>query len=230
MIEEMYLIRWLRVKNYNIPDAVNYLLQNIQWREENRMDFISASEDWSDMARDFKYHIEGQDRAAQPLLYVSVDELDIRKSVVNGKTERLLRFVDKGLEEAAQIVNTLGKKYKNVTRGQIIINLFGYNLVEHGCLRCIPVILRGILSYETHYPEYVDQLILLNTPSIAQPLINAATALLSESTRRSLKIYGTNKRDNLKILDTMFERDQIPLEIGGTKVYGGQALDYEDDW
>lgn len=30
------------------------------------MDFISASEDWSDMARDFKYHIEGQDRAAQP--------------------------------------------------------------------------------------------------------------------------------------------------------------------
>ena len=63
-----------------------------------------------------------------------MDEIDIRKAVINGKGDRLLRFVDRAFEEASQLVNSLGNKYKNITRAHLIVNLSGYNLIEHGCL------------------------------------------------------------------------------------------------
>ncbi|XP_035707808.1 SEC14-like protein 1 isoform X2 [Folsomia candida] len=227
MKEEMYLVRWLRARDYNIPEAANFLLQNIQWRKEHNMDGI-FDEDWSDMARDYKYHIESRDRAGQPLAYLSVDEIDIRKAIVNGKGDRLLRFVDRAFEEVTQLVNDLGNKYKNITRAQFIVNLSGYNLVEHGCLRCIPAILRAVLSYEAHFPEYVDHLMIINTPTIAEPLLNAVRPLLGPSTRRSFKVYGINKKTNMEILDGIFEKDQIPVNLGGRKRYRGQSLDYDD--
>jgi len=227
MKEEMFLIRWLRAKKFDLDVAANALLKNLDWRATNRMDGI-LEEDWTDMANDFRYYIQSVDREGKPTVYFSADGLDIRQGVLGGKEERLLRYIDKAMEEVTTVIRRVGKEKRNVTRGQLIIDFNGYNLVQHGCLRCIPVILRGVSAYENHYPEYLEYIFLMNTPSIAEPLINAAKGLLTESTRNSLKVMGTNKAANLDTLLQVFDRDEIPEQLGGRKVYKGSDSDYDE--
>jgi hypothetical protein len=62
--------------------------------------------------------------------------MDVRKAVISGKGDRLVRYVDKAIEEGCNLVRELGDKYKNITRGHLIINMNGFNNIQHGCIRC----------------------------------------------------------------------------------------------
>lgn len=44
-------------RNFNIPLARDMLMNNLKWREDNRMDSI-LEEDFSDFEEDFKYWIK----------------------------------------------------------------------------------------------------------------------------------------------------------------------------
>lgn len=79
------------------------------------------------------------------VLYLTAAGLDIRRIVISGKSARLLRYADKTYDEACGLVRELGEKYQNVSQGNIILNLEGFNLVQTGCLRC------NILKMLKHY-------------------------------------------------------------------------------
>jgi hypothetical protein len=110
----------------------------------------------------------------------------VRRAVIQGRAEEYLRYVYKSYEEVAALVRELGDEYQNVTRAQMMINLKGYNVFQHGCLQCnslnsfksvgdfirfnqfiklagVPVLLRMIIVNMEHYPGYLDTLILINS-------------------------------------------------------------------
>jgi hypothetical protein len=62
--------------------------------------------------------------------------MDLRQVAIAGETDRFMRYVDSAIEKACLKVRTLQEKYQNVTQGILMINIDGYNLVEHGCLQC----------------------------------------------------------------------------------------------
>jgi len=130
-------------------------------------------------------------------LYIHVANWDIRRAIVTGQEEQLLRYVDRAFEKTTKFIRELGEKYKNVTQADLIVNVAGYNLVQHGCSRCernyqfvpctrlcniicyywvslsmqlvgIPVILRALISYENHYPGYADKIFLINSKSLQE--------------------------------------------------------------
>lgn len=70
------------------------------------------------------------------VLYLNVGGYDVRKAIISGKGDRLLRYVDRAYEKACGLVRELGNKYQNVSQGNLILNLDGFNLVQTGCLRC----------------------------------------------------------------------------------------------
>jgi hypothetical protein len=71
------------------------------------------------------------------VLYFEAAGLSVRKAVIQGKGERLLRYVDKAIDEACNLVRNLGEKHKNVTRGHLLVNLVGFNVIEHTCIQCM---------------------------------------------------------------------------------------------
>lgn len=71
--------------------------------------------------------------------YVIAGGINVRREVVSGKIDRLMRFSDHAFEEFCTIIRKAGDEHKNVTRGNSIVNLSGYNLVEIGCLRCTKI-------------------------------------------------------------------------------------------
>jgi hypothetical protein len=56
--------------------------------------------------------------------------------------------------------------------------------------------------------------------------VTAARGALHPDTNRVLYVYGVNPRIWRPVLDRYFEWNQLPKEVGGTKIYGGLDLDY----
>lgn len=65
MKKDVYLIRWLRSKYFNIRDAEKMLMDHLKWRKDNKIDRI-MKEDFSDMDNKYKYHLETHDKESKP--------------------------------------------------------------------------------------------------------------------------------------------------------------------
>lgn len=72
-------------------------------------------EDFSDMNKDYAYSTDGFDKEGRPLLIGFAGEWDIRNSVVTGRSHRLLRYLDRGMEMLARNIRKLQQDGKNVS-------------------------------------------------------------------------------------------------------------------
>lgn len=107
-------------------------------------------------------------------------------------------YIDKAIDESWLKVYEYQSKYENVTQvnnvhaknkkiyqqileffsffwhfqGVLLVNMKGYNVVQHACLQCIPIILRGILTYERYYPGLAHKIFLINSKQTSFLLIN----------------------------------------------------------
>lgn len=69
-------------------------------------------------------------------ILIEIKHADPRRIVLQGKGDRLVRYLDKGFDETCGLVREMGDRYGNMTRGNALINADGFNLVQHGCLQC----------------------------------------------------------------------------------------------
>lgn len=162
MKEDIYLIRWLRARNFNVNLAEQMLKNNLRWRREQRMDTIHQ-EDWSDMKAEFPYYNDKFDKEGRPLGAVSFGPWNFRKMAISGKMPRLQRYLNKLLEEIVGRVIEEQYKGNNVTQCKVILNMEGFNQIQHACPLCLPAYTSFVANYEEHYPGYADQVIHINS-------------------------------------------------------------------
>lgn len=162
MKQDIYLIRWLRAKGLNQERAEQMLRDNINWRQQHKMDTID-SEDWSDMTDDFPYDADTFDKQGRPIGTLNIAPWNFRSMALTGKLPRLLRYMDKLLEEATQSVVKQQTEGKNVTQWKVILNMEGFNMMQHGCALCLPTYVQFLQSYEKHYPGYADAIVLIRS-------------------------------------------------------------------
>jgi len=67
--------------------------------------------------------------------------MDLRREVVGGQMNQMMRFVSKIFEEGCGLVRELGEKQGNVSQGILLLNAQGFSLVQHGCLQCMLLLL-----------------------------------------------------------------------------------------
>ncbi|ODM97022.1 SEC14-like protein 2 [Orchesella cincta] len=216
MKQDIYLIRWLRARNLNQKQAEEMLLENLKWRKERNMDTINE-EDWSDMKDDYHYDADTFDREGRPIGTLNIGPWNFRRAAITGKMPRLIRYMDKLLEEATQAVITQQGMGKNVTQWKVILNLDGFSIIQHACPLCLPGYATFVSSYENHYPQYADALILLNTPPAFQVVLELVRPIFTHHTRQALKIYGQDKRQWEAALDKEISKEERRPEFGGVK-------------
>jgi len=217
MKEDIYLIRWLRAKKFNLKAAETLLMDDIKWRKQNRMDTIEH-EDWSDMEEAYPWFVDGYDIYGKPIGTANWDEWDIRKGVLAGKLKKMMRWMTYGQETAVRRVRELQAQGKNVTQWHFIINMNNFNLHQHACAQCMPLYTNFISTYEHHYPGSSDKIMLLNTPETFEVVLNLMRPLMSEQTQEALKIYSNNRNEWEHIVFADIKKDQLVKEYGGTKI------------
>ncbi|ODN06055.1 SEC14-like protein 2 [Orchesella cincta] len=103
MKEDIYLIRWLRAKNFDISQAEEFLRENLKWRKLNKMEKIHE-EDFSDIVSDFPVFVDSYDKSGAPIITAIAGHWDLRRAHISGEATRLHRFLDKTMDEAAMKV------------------------------------------------------------------------------------------------------------------------------
>jgi len=187
--EDVYLIRWLKHRNFNLDRAKGYLTNDIEWRKTEKMDEI-LNEDWSEIEKDIPFKHLGNDVDGKPILYFHFGEMDVRKLVLQGKTNLVLRRFNQMMEWGESLVRMEQDKGKNVTRYHIIPNLKGFNARQHLCPACVTIYVQIVINFESHFPLTLDTYSALNGPQIFQTVINAVLPFMSEENRNVIKFYA----------------------------------------
>jgi len=216
MKKDIYLIRWLRARNFNVAAAEEMLIDNLKWRSQNKMETI-LQEDWEDFDRVFPFAIEGCDKEGRPVISVPVGEWDVRQAVIAGHSRRLMRYYDKLFEEISVYIRTSQGKGENITQYDFLMEMSGYNLILQGCPLCIPVYVYFFQSYENHFPGSFHKSTLVNVPQIFLALWEILSPLLSARTRASISMYGKDKAQWKPVLAKSIDKTQLTKEFGGLK-------------
>ncbi|CAL8128842.1 unnamed protein product [Orchesella dallaii] len=215
MKEDFYLVRWLIATEWDMADAIELFKENIKWREENKMDGI-LEEDWAEFKEKFPHYLDTVAKSGHPIRTGDVGEWDIRAVAVSGKLNKIIRYVEMGMEESLQAIIKLRAEGKNVTRFDFIMNMDQYNEIQHGCTQCMAFYVALVNSYERHYPGFCDRLILFNSPPSFEVVLSIIRPLMNPITRNSLEVYGHDKEQWSKRLLEVVDADQLTPEYGGT--------------
>ncbi|CAL8109311.1 unnamed protein product [Orchesella dallaii] len=217
MKEDIYLIRWLRAKQFDVNQAEEFLRENLKWRKANQMEKIH-SEDFSDIVTDYPVYVDTFDKNGAPVITAIAGSWDLRKAHLSGESTRLHRFLDKTMDEAAMKVREAQSQGKNVTRFHFLLNLDGFNLVQHGCPRCFLGIISFIQSYENHFPGLTDKIVIFNAPATIQAVRPIVRGAISSRTRGNIHLYGTNKAEWQKYLLQFIDAEQLTEDFGGKRI------------
>ncbi len=68
---------------------------------------------------------------------VEASEWDVRRGALSGSTDLAGRYLYQVIEKQYKKIRDKQDQGQNVTQLQVIVDLKGYNLIQHGCLNCM---------------------------------------------------------------------------------------------
>ncbi|ODM89746.1 SEC14-like protein 2 [Orchesella cincta] len=215
MKEDLHMLRWLRATKFNVEEAQKRIIQNVKWRKQNKIATIHL-EDFSDIADEFPYTFT-VDKQGQPVFIGFAGEWDVRGAVLTGRAQRVIRYINQALEHGVKMVRDLQQEGKNVTRLNLIIDLDGFNIRQHGCVQCLFRILDFLLLYDNNYPGTADRVIFTNTPPTVAAAAEIVRANANSETMKAIKLYGHDKNVWRKALLEFIDSSMLPEKLGGTR-------------
>lgn len=135
MKEDLYLVRFLKSKNFRLQDSIVAIKEAIEWRTLNAMDDIE-NEDFSDLEADFPLYFDGLDRKGRVIMESHFGDWPLRTAVLSGKLPRLKRYGVKAIEVATRKVRALQEQGRNVTQWVMLLNMQGFNVIQNACPSC----------------------------------------------------------------------------------------------
>ncbi|ODM99496.1 SEC14-like protein 2 [Orchesella cincta] len=217
MNEDLFLIRWLRAKNLDARQAERMLNEHFKWRKENKIDQIN-DEDWTEFERETPWYLDGVNKAGFPVAELPFGDWNVRRVALSGKLPKLLRYCFKLFENVEERIRNLRAQGKNVTQWGFIGDIDGFTIQTQACPICTPFYAGYISTLETNYPGAMDKVFAVNTPSSFETVIRLMTPLMRADTRTAMEVFGVNKQQWIKRLDSYIDRDQRSERFGGTKV------------
>ncbi|XP_021964304.1 SEC14-like protein 2 isoform X2 [Folsomia candida] len=214
---DIYLIRWLKARDFDIPAATRMLRENLHWREENGMDSI-LDEDWTEFNTQYRFNLEGCDDNGAPVAVLFVGEWDMRRAALAGQSDKMRRFIDKLFEEVTTVLRTQQTRGYNATRVNIILDAASLSFQVQACPRCIPFYIYLVQTLGAHFPNTVNVCLVVNTPDIAVPLWNnIIKPVAPPDVRKLVDVYGRKRSVWREALLTKYGIDWTKMshDMGG---------------
>ncbi|OXA49147.1 Phosphatidylinositol/phosphatidylcholine transfer protein SFH4 [Folsomia candida] len=127
-----------QAKGFNIPAAENMLMENLKWRRANNMDNI-LKENWSDFDQDFRSEFLGCDKEGSPVISIPIRDWNVRRAVMAGQSRKLMRYLDKQLEEVATLMREARQNGQNMTQFKRIMDMTNFDFRIQACPLCPPI-------------------------------------------------------------------------------------------
>jgi len=208
---DTYLIRWIRAQQYDLTEAKDFLLRNIEWRKQNKMDEVVYNPK-SAFAKEFPIQFPGLDRDGTPY-YISDWSGDVRRVTLAGKREAYSAFKGIAFELAERKAREVESSSNN-TEWIGIYDFKGLSAATHLCVQCMTTYVEHGIRYENNYPMQVKAFYIINAPRLFQPILQAVSPVLGRTAER-FYTYG-NELEWKRVLLKAIPADQLPVKYGGT--------------
>ncbi|CAL8098282.1 unnamed protein product [Orchesella dallaii] len=216
MKTDAYLIQFLRARNLESGAAEKMIREMLKWRKDNAIDNMRL-ENWSDMVDDFHVTVDTYDKTGRPVGVIDIYDWDIRQAVLQGKGQRLLRFIINLVENITTQMHERQELGMNVTQVVVLGNANGFNVIQHACPLCLPLWIQFIQIIESYYPQVLDEIIIFDAPPTIQVVLEVIRPFFSRYTSEAIKIFGPNRSRWMAYLDEKISREERRSPYGGTK-------------
>lgn len=204
--------RHLRSRNWNVKKATKMLKETLKWRLKYRPEEIR----WEDVATEAEtgkiYRSNYFDKYGRPVLVM-------RPSCQNSKSiEGQIKYLVYCMENA--IINLPAEQEQMVW----LIDFHGFNLSN------ISVKLTRETAHvlQDHYPERLGVAILYNPPKFFEPFYTMVKPFLEPKTYRKVKFVYSDDRNTQKIMDELFDMEQLECTFGGKSNVGFEINKYAE--
>jgi len=216
MRQDLYILRWIRAKELNVERATKDTFQFLEFFKTNNIENI-LKEDWKDCEEDYPFHSDITDRAGRPVAYGSVgSDWNVRRGMLQGKGARIMRYTYKLVFELNSKLIEIQKKQQNITQFTVVINLEGFNVIQHACPMCVTTYINLLENYDRFLPGFAHEILVINAPDAYLYVVDILRQSLTKPTGDALRVYGGNKKTWKAHIDSLIDPSKLPQDFGGT--------------
>ncbi|XP_076954193.1 phosphatidylinositol/phosphatidylcholine transfer protein SFH9-like [Bidens hawaiensis] len=196
------LVRFLKARDGNVPNAQKMLVESLEWRIQNEIDNILSKPivpvDFYRGVRDSQLiGMSGYTKEGRPVIAVGVGRSTYDKASIHYYVQshiQINEYRDRIILPAAT------KKFeRHISTCVKVLDMTGLKISQLGQLKLLTVISS---IDDLNYPEKTDTYYIVNAPYIFSACWKVVRPLLQERTRKKVQVLsGCGKDELLKIMD-----------------------------
>ncbi|KGN55868.1 phosphatidylinositol/phosphatidylcholine transfer protein SFH11 isoform X2 [Cucumis sativus] len=228
------LLRFLRMRNFDIEAAKDAFLKFIKWREDFKTDTISKDfkfEEKEEVKKCYPHGFHGVDRYGRPLYIERIGMVDLNKLLQITTLERFIKYHVSEQEKTSSIryPSCSIHSKKHIASTTSIFDVGGVGMANFSKpARYLFTEIQKIDS--SYYPETLNQLFIINAGSGFKILWKALRAFLEPRTLAKIHVLGHSFVHELR---EIIDPSNLPTFLGGNCVcseYGGCLHSDKGPW
>ncbi|CAI9784454.1 unnamed protein product [Fraxinus pennsylvanica] len=228
------LLRFLRMRDFDLMKAKDMFLQYLKWREEFHVDAIAKEfkfEEYPEVKKCYPHGFHGVDRYGRPVYIERIGMIDLDTFLQVTSIERFLKHhvseQEKTLNWRYPACSLAAKKHIASTTSILDVKDVGLSKFSKPARYLFMEIQKIDSSY---YPETLHQLFIINAGSAFRVLWKAIRAFLDPRTLAKIRVLGTDYKSSLlEVIDP----STLPIFLGGNCTcaeYGCCLLSDKGPW
>ncbi|XP_062190451.1 phosphatidylinositol/phosphatidylcholine transfer protein SFH11-like isoform X2 [Phragmites australis] len=228
------LLRFLRMRGFNILKAKEMFLNMLKWREDCSVDTIANDfkfEEYDAVKRCYPHGFHGVDRFGRPLYIERIGLVDLSKLMQVTSIDRFVKYHISEQERTVSVrypaCSVAAKKHIASTTAILDVKGLGMNNFSKSARELFIEIQKIDSNY---YPETLNQLYIINAGSGFRALWRVLKAFMEARTLAKIQVLGSNYLNT--VLETV-DPSNLPDFLGGTctcSATGGCLLQDKGPW
>ncbi|PNF14249.1 hypothetical protein B7P43_G12208 [Cryptotermes secundus] len=215
--DDLFLLRWLRARNFNVEAAEKMLRDSLRWRDNWEVEKLR---DWVPPEVMQKYYpsgISGYDKEGAPVIIVPFAGLDMWGMMHCINKSDFIKMTIKTLEMYMSIAREQAEKFGNEASKLIcVMDMENFNIRQYAWRPAGEVVVALVQMYEANYPEILKACYIINAPKVFAIAFAVVKNFMNEHTLRKIQIIKSDPQKWQPILLASIEPDQLPAHFGGT--------------
>lgn len=213
--EDWYLLKWLRARKFELNDAEKMLREHIAWRKKHEVDTILEDYEVPELFR--KYFPGGFLECSpdkRPVIISPVGNTDFKGMLEAAPRADMVRYCVYLFETLEDIKRRLSLQHtRRIETMYVVVDMEGFSFWQLSSLEVVSAITEMIRVYEDNYPEVLQEVFIVNAPSLFPMLWNIIKPLLTQRTINKIHIFG--KEGWRELLAERWDPDRLPAHWGG---------------
>ncbi|KAF3681146.1 Phosphatidylinositol/phosphatidylcholine transfer protein SFH11 [Capsicum annuum] len=228
------LLRFLRMRDYDLTKAKNMYLNYLKWREEFNVDELSKElnfEEFNEVKKCYPHGFHGVDRYGRPIYIERIGRVNLDRLFEVTTIERFVKYhvteQERTLNWRYPACSLAAKKHIASTVSILDVKDVGISNFSKPA-RSLFLEIQKIDSH--YYPETLHRLFIINAGSGFKALWKAIKTFLDQRTLAKIQVLGSNYT---KTLLEVVDPSNLPTFLGGDCTcsdYGGCLFSDKGPW